>query len=116
MDVSALYTNIPNDEGILAVKNTLTNNKVSNILINVILTFLSMILTLNNFVFNGKHYLQTKGCAMGTKCAPNYANLFMGVFEQNHIYNRIKNKSMLYLRFIDDIFFIWTSTEKELIN
>ena len=51
---------------------------------------------------------------MGTKCAPNYANLFMGVFEQNHIYNRIKNKSMLYLRFIDDIFFIWTSTEKEL--
>ena len=68
MDVSALYTNIPNDEGILAVKNTLTNNKVSNILINVILTFLSMILTLNNFVLNGKHYLQTKGCAMGIKC------------------------------------------------
>lgn len=81
---------------------------------NVILTFLTLVLTLNNFVFNGLHYLQIKGCAMGTKCAPNYANLFMGNFEANHIYSRIRNKSILYLRYIDDIFMIWTGTKQQL--
>ena len=51
---------------------------------------------------------------MGTKCAPNYANLFMGEFEDKHIYTRIKEKAKLYLRFIDNIFMVWTSTHKEL--
>ena len=48
----------------------------------VIITFLKLILTLNNFIFNCKTYLQIKGCAMGTKCAPTYANIFMGMFEK----------------------------------
>ena len=34
-----------------------------------------------NFSFNGDHYLQTGGTAMGTSLAPNYANLFMDRFE-----------------------------------
>ena len=114
MDVSALYTNIPNQEGISAVETTLTKNKTPISLSNVIQTFLRLILTLNNFIFNGKNYLQTKGCAMGTKCAPNYANIFMGDFESKHIYPRIKNKSLSYLRFIDDIFMIWTASTEEL--
>ena len=114
MDVSALYTNIPNNEGIYAVEETLSKNNISLSLINVIKIFLHLILTLNNFIFNGKHYLQIKGCAMGTKCAPNYANLFMGDFESKHIYPRIQNKSLLYHRFIDDIFLIWTSSKNEL--
>ena len=53
---------------------------------------------------------------MGTKCAPSYANLFMGKFEKKYIYNRIKNKSKLYLRFIDDIFIIWTASKEGLLN
>ena len=114
MDVSALYTNIPNNEGIYAVEETLSKSNISLSLINVIKTFLHLILTLNNFIFNGKHYLQIKGCAMGTKCAPNYANLFMGNFESEHIYPKIQNKSLLYYRFIDDIFLIWTSSKNEL--
>lgn len=114
MDVSSLYTNIPNSEGIEAVQETLTKNNCPNTLIHVIVTFLTMILTLNNFIFNGLHYLQVKGCAMGTKCAPGYANIFMGVFEAEYIYHRIKNKSLLYLRYIDDIFMIWTGTTQEL--
>ena len=51
---------------------------------------------------------------MGTKCAPNYANLFMAYFEEMFIYPRIKGKSLLYLRYIDDIFLIWKGSKEEL--
>ena len=51
---------------------------------------------------------------MGTKCAPTYANISMGIFEETHIYPLIKQKVKLYFRYIDDIFFIWTGSENEL--
>lgn len=53
---------------------------------------------------------------MGTKCAPCYANLFMGKFEETYIYPRIKKLCQLYLRYIDDIFVIWKGTKKEFQN
>ena len=116
MDVSSLYTNIPNDEGIEAVCETLSQNNYPTTINHVITTFLKLILILNNFVFNGYHYIQTKGCAMGTKCAPSYANIFMGQFEAKNIYSKIKDKSLQYLRYIDDIFMIWTGTPEELTS
>ena len=51
---------------------------------------------------------------MGKKCAPTYANIFMGIFEETHVYPLIKQKVKLYLRYIDDIFFIWTGSENDL--
>ena len=46
------------------------------------------ILTLNfqlvlklNFAFNGEHYIQTRGVAMGTRMGPSYACLFVGHIE-----------------------------------
>lgn len=113
MDVKSLYTNIPNDEGIRATRTFLSRAGKAS-LIPVITKFLWLILTLNNFIFNGIHYLQTNGASMGTKCAPNYANLFMAHFEEIFIYPRINGKSLLYLRYIDDIFMIWKGSRQEL--
>ena len=113
MDVKSLYTNIPNREGIDAVKSHLENTDKQS-MIPVISSFLWLILTLNNFQFNDTNYLQTSGVSMGTKCAPSYANLFMGYFEERYIYPHIANKNILYLRYIDDIFLIWTGSEHEL--
>ena len=53
---------------------------------------------------------------MGTICAPAYANTFMAYFEEKFIYPLIDAKTLLYLRFIDDIFMIWTKSEKDLIE
>ena len=114
MGVKSLYTNIPNDEGLSAINDTLKNSNTPTSLKTVILTFLELILTLNNFIFNGEHYLQIKGCAMGTKCAPSYASLFMDNFETKHIFPMIRQKTKVYLRFIDDIFMLWTGTLEEL--
>ena len=112
MDVHSLYTKIPNDEGIQAVRGKL-NNSPSRIPTRMITTFLLLILTLNNFIFNGVNYLQTLGCTIGTICAPSYANIFMGRFEETQIYPRIV-KTLIFLQHIDDLFFIWKGTEAEL--
>ena len=74
LDVCSLYTNKPHKEGIEVVKQKLTKSK-PGISIKIILTFLKLILTLNNFLFYRINYLQKKGCAVGTKCRPGYANI-----------------------------------------
>ena len=40
----------------------------------------------------------------------------MANFEAKHIYSYIKEKSLLYLRYIDDMFMIWKGTKVELIT
>ena len=70
LDVKSLYTNIPNAEGIKSIKTPLENYSNRTASAKVITTFLALILTLNNFIFNCKNYLQIKGCAMETICAP----------------------------------------------
>ena len=74
-----------------------------------------MVLTLNNFVFNCTHCLQTMGCAMAI-CVPSYASIFIARFEAKHIYPHGKEMSLLYLRYIDDIFMIWNDTKAELMT
>ena len=51
---------------------------------------------------------------MGTICAPSYENIFMSELEEKYIYPLIKNKSAIYLRYIDDIFMVWTKPKYEL--
>lgn len=51
---------------------------------------------------------------MGTICALTYANTFMAEFESKYIYPFISNISMLYLRYIDDIFMIWKRKHDQL--
>ena len=72
--------------------------KRKNLQTKVIISFLKLILTLNNFIFNCKNVLQIKRCAMGTKSAPTYAKIFMGITEETCNYLLIKQKVKLYLR------------------
>ena len=83
--------------------------------INMICTLMQLILTLNNFTFNGENYHQIKGTSMGTRAAPNFANIFMGQFEESHIYqSQWMTHIKFYGRFIDDICIIWGGTEQQL--
>ena len=86
LDVKSLYTNIPNNEGIKAVREAYDNHPNETVVTKVIITFLSLILTLNNFLFTSINYLQIMGCGMGTICAWAYANIFQAQFEKQHVY------------------------------
>ena len=67
---------------------------------------LEHVLKFNNFMFNGEHYLQISGTAMGTKMAPSYANIFMGKLERRLLHHA-PTKPLSWLRFIDDIEMKW---------
>lgn len=106
-DVSSLYTSIPHRDGILAAKEALDANNQSSPPTWILLRFLHLVLTKNCFEFDGKFYLQTQGTSMGTKCAPNYAIIFMDQLEQKFL-NQQTIKPMVWWRYVDDIFIIWT--------
>ena len=115
IDVTSLYTNIPNQEGIEASQKQLAQHRPgtqapSNL---SILKMLQYVLTKNNFDFNDKHYLQVGGTAMGTKVAPSLANLFMADFEDKWVY-QYHTQPSVWLRYIDDIFIIWEDTKEKL--
>ncbi|OCT74617.1 hypothetical protein XELAEV_18033603mg [Xenopus laevis] len=55
------------------------------------------------------------GTSMGTRFAPQYANLFMAKLEEDFL-STCNTKPLTYLRYIDDIFIIWTDSEQELIH
>ena len=78
----------------------------------VIHQFLKYILKEKYFTFNDKLYLQKQGTAMGTKMAPSFANIFMGALEQTLLSSSPDHLiPLLWKRFIDDIFLIWTHGE-----
>ena len=54
----------------------------------------------NNFTFDGNHYLQINGRAMGIKMAPSYANIFMGNLEERLL---LSSQSLSWFRFIDGV-------------
>ena len=112
-DVKSLYTNIPTEGGLEGCKYFLTTNGRSINVINIVLKFIGLILNCNIFRFGNAHYLQKCGTAMGTKMAPSYANLFMGYVEKD-LLERCEKKPLVWYRYIDDIFFIWTHGREEL--
>ena len=53
---------------------------------------------------------------MGVIYDPAYANIFMGNFELKYIYPYRRDKAKIFLRFIDELFLIWTGSEQELLD
>ena len=104
-DVASLYTNIPTDEGIAAVGRAFLRYPDPRRPDLTILTMLSIILKNNCFVFCGELFLQKSGVAMGSAFGSSFANIFLGEWEEK-IFERCKPP--VWLRFIDDIFMIWT--------
>ena len=113
VDVVSLYTNIPHKDGIRATKYALETRQNKEPKTWVLLRLLHFILTLTAFKFNDKFYEQVSGTSMGTKCAPNFAILFMDKLERDFLSTR-KLIPLVWWRYIDDIFMIWQHSREEL--
>ena len=81
-DVSSLYTTVPINEGIDACRKFLDQRTDKSVPTESVCDLMRMIMTMNNFVFNGEHFVQQHGTAMGTRIVPAFANLFMRNFEE----------------------------------
>ena len=84
MDVTSLYINIPHSDGIEAWKEIWESRSVKVPPTDCLVTMLTMVFKKNNFTFNGDHYLQIKGTAMGT--APKWLHLML-----IHLWENLKN-------------------------
>ena len=71
-----------------------------------ILQLLEISLTSNAFLFNDHYYLQVEGTAMGKKCAPAYANIYMAEWEREAL-AKCPYQPTCYYRFLDDIIGAW---------
>ena len=67
----------------------------------------------NIFELNSKAYQLKPGTAIGTKFAPRYACIYMDKIKQKFVETQSK-KPLIWLRYIDDIFFICAHDEQEL--
>ena len=115
MDVSSLYTNIPQEEGINTVCKAYEYFYKNDTPIPTysLAGLLTLILQENSFQFNGKNYLQTHGTAMGTKVAVSFANIFMSAGETK-IISKSKIKPLEWKRYIDDMFSLWDTKREEI--
>ena len=116
LDIRSLDTRIHNSEGMKTAITSLEDFPRRTVAARMITTFLSLILTLNNFVFNCRNYSKIKNCAMATICKPTYDNIFMDHFERKQIYPFLERLSLNQLRFIVDMFLIWTGSKDQLIK
>ena len=104
MDVTSLYTNIPQEDQNKTSIPTPLNEQA-----------LRLILQETSFEFNGKNYLQTHGTAVGTKLAVSFANIFMAKVETD-ILSQSVTKPLVWKRFIDDVFSLWDVSREKITN
>ena len=81
---------------------------------NMMRDLLRIVLGDNHFCFNDQHYTQKSGVAMGTKCAPHLANLFMASLEEKALRTWEGTKPIIWLRFLDDVLMLWKGSREEL--
>ena len=117
MDVTSLYTNIPQEEGITTICHAYDTfyKGTPPIPTHYLREMLRLILQENSFQFNGKDFLQTHGTAMGTKTAVSFANIFMAKIE-TAIIDQHSTKPLVWKGYIDDVFSLWYTNREEINN
>lgn len=112
IDIDSLYTNIDIRSGLSTVENVFLEYPDPDRPDTELLQLLEINLTKNDFEFNGEYFLQIKGTAMGKTFAPAYANIFMADWEGKAL-DKCHKKPLHYLRYLDDIFGIWTYSKED---
>ena len=119
LDYESMYTNIVHDEAIQAVRKTITKNERHQIVNGIkrpsIDSFCKLVelgIKCNNFNFNGNHYYQCRGVAMGHRASPSISDIVIYYLEER-ILALAKNNIFTWLRFRDDVFAIYTGSINE---
>ena len=89
IDVKLLYTNIPQQEATDRLLEYYYGTPLPNHIPEQVARYLlQVVLSHNHFEFKWEEYRQISGVAMGTKCAPTFANIFMASIEEEILSQR----------------------------
>ena len=102
IDVVGLYSNIPHDEGLIALRKSLESREDKTIFTDSLMDLAECVLKRNIFERNLPFFKQLRETAIGTKMAPPYAIIFMGDLEER-ITQNCSFKLLVWWRHIDDI-------------
>jgi len=124
LDVVALYTNIPQEEGANYVTEFYTNtlehwdtssHQLKPIPPETLKTLILFVLQNTTFEFMQQHYTQNYGTTMGASFSVKFANIYMHMFLSKFLAaNNTISKPPFLARLVDDIFFPWYHSETEL--
>ena len=121
IDIQGAYQNIPQDDGVQILHEALEGRKEKHIPSELISKLMELILKYNIFEFHGALYQQRIGTAMGSKPAPDYANIYFAkeidpeVEKLGYKYGENGNSSLKLLkRFLDDFFILFQGKTKKL--
>jgi hypothetical protein len=106
MDVTDLYTMIPQEGGVTAIKRLIEASGlklIDGIKKEIILTLARFVITNNYFYLDGSYYKQIRGGAMGSPLTLTIANAYM-YFVERPISKWAHRTCSLYYRYIDDLF------------
>ena len=108
-DVVNLYSNIDHRDCLKRLTNFIKNDfKSKHGSLRGFKNILNILLKFNLFKFGDSFYHQILGIAMGSKCGPSIANLYVYTYEKIWVDSY---KPSLYARFIDDIVMVVDSLE-----
>ena len=112
-DVVGLYPSIPHSDGLRTLERRLKERTEMKVPTEDLVEMANFVLKNNVFEFADKVVRQTSGTAIGTKFAPPYACIFMDQVEKDFLEGEVE-KPYLWVRYIDDIFLIWTHGRQKL--
>ena len=112
-DVIGLYPSISDKEGILALKSKLQEQTSSKIPTNDLVQLAEFALKNIFCEFNNEIKQRISGNAIGTKFVSPYACIYLDKTETD-FFKTQEPQLFVWLRYIDDIFFISTHGEAEL--
>ena len=112
-DVVALYPSIPHEDGLETLRERLVKSEDLKLLVIDIVKMTEFVLKNNIFEFDEKVKQQVAGTAIGTKFATPYACIYLDEVETEFLKMQ-ELQRLVWLQYIDDIFFTWNHSEDEL--
>ena len=106
---------MPHEAGLRALKEVLDRREEKKISTEDLIKMAEFVLRNNYFEFNGQVKHQISGTAIGTKFAPTYACIFMDEIKTNFLQTQ-EFQPLVWFRYIDDVFFIWTHGPDKLVS
>ncbi|CAF1437452.1 unnamed protein product, partial [Rotaria sordida] len=106
MDVTDLYTMIPQEGGVTAIKKLMEAfglKQIDGVKKEIILALTRFVINNNYFYLDGSYYKQIRGGAMGSPLTLTIANAYM-YFVERPISKWANKTCSLYFRYIDDLF------------